>query len=80
MIKFFLTHKMLRIISSILGLVTIACASFFITGYIFDKPGLYNWGMLAPVALPSAVLFLLIGIAITILSMRNVHKSEKLEN
>lgn len=60
-------------LSGFLGLFTVAIAAFFLTGYFFNKPGLYTWPPTGtPVALPSAILFIALGAATYILSNRRV--------
>lgn len=62
----------LRLSASFLGLFTVAVASFFLMGYLFNKPGYYTWPKgTTPVALPTAVVFISLGSAIFILAKRH---------
>lgn len=61
-----------------LGFLCIAASVFFIMGYVFAVPGLYTYPVKStPVAMPSAILFLIIGIAIMVLAMTRVKPDSK---
>lgn len=57
--------------AAVLGFACTACSSFFLMGYLFNRPGLYTYPPShTPVGLPVAILFMLLGVAIIILSMK----------
>jgi len=60
-----------KMVASILSLLTIAIATFFAMGYIFNQPNLYTWPTNAtPVALPTSIIFIIVGSSVFILSAR----------
>ena len=80
-IKFGFSKITSNSVSGFLGLFTVALASFFITGYIFDRPNFYTLPRGAtPVALPTALIFIALGVATFSLSHRHIHEVDhKLE-
>ena len=63
--------------ASFLGLFTVAVASFFLMGYVCDKPSYYTWPHgSTPVALPTSLVFIALGSAIYMLSAIKEDKVE----
>lgn len=63
------------LITWLIGLVTMATATFFFCGYIFSVKGFYTIPSNGtPVALPTCILFFLVGFAIAMLSCRGIHR------
>lgn len=76
MIKFFqgIRPDLGRRLSAVLGFITIAASTMFICGYAFGEPALYVFPKGASaVALPTSILFFLLGNAVYILSVTREH-------
>ena len=54
-------------VASFSALAVVCISSFFACGYIFSVPGLYTWpNHTTPVALPTSILFIILGSAVFI--------------